>query len=104
MKCEALTLLGLIAMPPAEYDHSYPGQLYVLERPIAEIDEICCGGEPHPTMGRVLACAIPMPDRCIIFLPKVEPGGVSKPQQDRFRRHEIAHCNGWLADHAGGQY
>lgn len=101
--CEALMFVGLIATPPPEYDRPYHGQLYIIERPVAEIDAICCGGSASKR-GRAFACAIPMPGHCVIFLPRVEPGGVSKPQQERFKRHEIGHCNGWPADHAGGRY
>jgi len=47
---------------------------------------------------QALGCAKVNPGRCFIMIPKVS-GKISAKMQSEIRRHEIAHCNGWPADH-----
>lgn len=82
----------MIDLPPAEFDHAYAGSLTVIERAIGDVHAACFGKLGAP---RIFACAFPLAERCVIMLPKVEEFVVSQQQQDRLRRHEIGHCNGW---------
>jgi hypothetical protein len=98
--CGGLGLMLNILVPPAAFDCKFSGALSVIEAPVGEV-HARCGGVPGAPK-RIFACAIPlMMGACLIILPKVEPGGVTKAQQDRLRRHEDGHCWGWGADHAG---
>lgn len=88
-----------INIPPPHYDHPYSGP--VIERVVtAEETERMCGHDKQ-------ACILFKPnfngDSCFIILPVVGIGGTSQRAQDILRRHEIGHCNGWGADHAGAR-
>ncbi len=81
--------------PPAIYDHRYSGQLMVHELSSAEIIKACNKGP------NVLACSLPpiKPDgSCIIFLPRIGPGGVGPRMRALLERWENARCNGWKAE------
>jgi hypothetical protein len=77
--------------PPARYDHPYKG--HVVERvvPAAEVPSLCMptGADPFGA-----ACSLESNGTCYIVLPSDGRAPVST-----FRRHEIAHCNGWPANH-----
>jgi hypothetical protein len=77
--------------PPAQYNHPYNGQVIERVVPEAEVRTICM------SMGAdllVRACSQHSNGTCYIVLPN--DGGAPI---ETFRRHEIAHCNGWPADH-----
>ncbi len=95
--------MAAIALPPLVFDAPYRGKLIIIKIPIEQVHQQCCGGHDDETKPgtRILACSIPLPGQCLVYLPKVEPGGVSQPQQDRLRRHEVGHCNGWQRQHRG---
>jgi hypothetical protein len=63
--------------PPAQYDHPYDGLVGERVIPVAETRVIWVSD-----------------NTCFIILPDDELAPV-----DTYRRHEIAHCNGWPADH-----
>jgi len=78
-------------IPPAIYDHPFPGTLIEWRWTAEQIDWAC---------DRItLACAYTDfggdPLVCIINLPVIGPGGVAARTYAILRRHEIAHCNGW---------
>ena len=79
--------------PPARYDHPYKG--HVVERvvPAAEVPSLCV------PMGADLfgaACSLLQSNgTCYVVLPNDKEG----VPVAHFRRHEIAHCNGWPANH-----
>lgn len=98
----AVGLMLSIAVPPPQFDCAYPGKLTVIEVPVLEVHGRCGGAQG--TARRIFACARPKGMECEIVLPKVEPGGVTRQQQARLRRHEEGHCRGWGADHVGGSY
>ena len=82
--------------PPPCYLHPYLGQVQEIILSAEEVEKRCSNA-PHSD-----ACMYPPMFHngvCIIVLPKVGPGGVGQGTQDALRRHEIAHCNGWPADH-----
>jgi hypothetical protein len=77
--------------PPEQYNHPYDGQVVERVMPEAEVRSVCM------SMGLDLltvACSWQSNGTCYIILPNDEPLPVST-----FRRHEIAHCNGWPANH-----
>lgn len=94
---------GLIYLPPAEFDRPFDGELFVIERDAVDVDRTCREMGNRNALP-ALACAFPLISRCTIVLPRaVDLGWPSKPQQDRLRRHEIGHCNGWGSRHDGAR-
>jgi hypothetical protein len=80
--------------PPAQYDHPYNGQVVERVMPEAEARSVCM------SMGTDLltvACSSHSNGTCYIILPNDGQASVST-----YRRHEIAHCNGWPANHPSG--
>ena len=77
--------------PPEQYNHPYNGQVEERVVPVAEARTLCM------SMGADLlgvACSWQSNGVCHIVLPNDEYAPVAT-----FRRHEIAHCNGWPANH-----
>jgi hypothetical protein len=77
--------------PPARYDHPYAGPVVERVVPEAEVRSLCM------SMGADaigVACSWQSNGTCYIVLPSDGRAPV-----EAFRRHEIAHCNGWPADH-----
>jgi hypothetical protein len=77
--------------PPAQYNHPYNGQVVEHVMPVAEVRTLCI------SMGADVlgvACSWQSDNTCYIVLPNDEQAPVST-----YRRHEIAHCNGWPANH-----
>jgi hypothetical protein len=77
--------------PPAQYNHPYAGPVDERVMPVAEVRTRC---RSVGASGRFVACAWVSNGICHIILPNDEPVPVST-----YRRHEIAHCNGWPASH-----
>ncbi len=77
---------------PAIYSHPYDGPVVVHQLPASEIIKACNKGP------NVLACSLP-PLRpggaCIVFLPRIGPGGVGPRMRALLERWENARCNGW---------
>jgi hypothetical protein len=77
--------------PPAQYNHPYNGQVVERAVPVAEVRTLCI------SMGADLlgvACSWQSNGTCYIVVPNDEYAPVAT-----FRRHEIAHCNGWPPNH-----
>ena len=77
--------------PPEQYNHPYNGQVVERVVPVAEARTLCM------SMGADLlgvACSWQSNGTCNIILPNDEHAPVAT-----FHRHEIAHCNGWPANH-----
>ena len=77
--------------PPGQYNHPYAGRVDERVMPVAEVRALC---RPVGASGRFVACAWVSNGICHIILPNDEPAPVAT-----YRRHEIAHCNGWPASH-----
>jgi hypothetical protein len=77
--------------PPGQYNHPYAGRVVERVMPVAEVRALCTS---VGASGRFVACAWVSDGVCHIVLPNDEPAPVST-----YRRHEIAHCNGWPASH-----
>jgi len=76
--------------PPARYDHPYNGQVDERVMAEAQVRSVCA------SMGADggVACSWQSNGTCHIVIPN---DGVASA--DAFRQHEIAHCNGWPANH-----
>jgi hypothetical protein len=77
--------------PPAQYNHQYAGWVDERVMPVAEVRALCTS---VGASGPFVACAWVSDGVCHIVLPNDERAPVST-----YRRHEIAHCNGWPANH-----
>jgi hypothetical protein len=90
-------------VPPPEYDHPYKGRwLRIIEAPSQEeVRRMCPETKFHPLIG-ALACTHRI-DANICTIVIVSDSELNRVgfSPDVVRRHEIAHCNGWPADHKG---
>ena len=77
--------------PPAQYNRPYNGQVVERIMPVAEVHALC---KSKGASARGVACSWLSSGTCYIVLPNDEQAPVST-----YRRHEIAHCNGWPANH-----
>jgi hypothetical protein len=83
--------------PPAQYDHYYEGDLTIkIVNSLEELHEVCQLDNPQ-----LLACSTRNEWSCIIVLVKDEVMRKRSWTTGMLLRHEIGHCNGWGADHAG---
>jgi hypothetical protein len=80
--------------PPAQYNHPYHGPVDERVMPVAEVRTLCTS---VGASGPFVACAWVSDGVCHIVLPNDERAPVST-----YRRHEIAHCNGWPENHPHG--
>lgn len=83
-------------VPPPQYDH--PPQVPVIEH-VLKFGELARYCDPPPPGLATYGCAHPRKDKCDIFLLEPRFYLAGKAQFDATRRHELAHCNGWPADH-----
>ncbi len=81
----------LLVEPPAPYDHPFHGQVIEQRLSLLDIIQACHG----PAGG----CAWVSNGVCHIALPRNE---TDRRLIALIRQHEIAHCNGWSANHPGG--
>jgi hypothetical protein len=83
--------------PPAEYDHFYDGDLTIkIVNSLEELHAICRIDNP-----KLLACSRSNDRSCVIVMVKDEIMRQRQWTTGMLLRHEIGHCNGWGADHAG---
>jgi hypothetical protein len=87
-----------IIPPPAMYDHAYPGKLTVRQGTMAQVEYYCHTMQGIVSEHRELGCSIPAGRSCFIVIPRIGEQ-VTASIQAQIRRHEIAHCNGWPANH-----
>lgn len=80
----------MILEPPAIYDFPYTGIKSTTILTSQEIIKVCNKGGPN-----VLACSMPGQHSCLVFLPKLGPGGVGHAMYKFLVRWENARCNGW---------
>ena len=75
--------------PPPDYVHPYNGPVIERVLPLAAARRLCGGAH---------ACAWVTGGKCYIVIPR------NGPVRDlaAYRRHELAHCNGWSATHDRG--
>jgi hypothetical protein len=87
-----------IGPPPAIYDHAYRGALTVRQGSLAQVEHYCHTMHGIVSPYHALGCSKVDPHSCFLMIPRVE-GPVTASIQAQIRRHELAHCNGWPADH-----
>ena len=80
--------------PPARYSHPYDGPVDERVMPLAEVRALCAS---VGASGPFVACAWVSDGVCYIVLPNNGRAPVSI-----YRRHEVAHCNGWPENHPRG--
>jgi hypothetical protein len=79
--------------PPTQYVHPYHGQVIERVMPLQEARTLCAHmGAPAD------ACAWQTKNKCFVVIPRNGPVSDLKA----YRRHEIAHCNGWDHSHSKG--
>jgi hypothetical protein len=72
--------------PPAHYNHPYGGQVIERVLSLREARRVCA------RMGLSSdACSWSIKGRCFVVIPRDGP----VPDLQAYRRHEVAHCNGW---------
>ena len=77
--------------PPTQYVHPYHGQVIERVLPLHEARNLCAHmGAPAD------ACAWQSKNKCFVVIPRNGPVSDLKA----YRRHEIAHCNGWDHSHS----
>src|SRR5262249_17495298 len=95
-----------LVVPPPRYDHPYEGKLYMLVVTQQGVRTMC----PDTTfnLGFALGCTKKRPPSfeaplgtCYVYLATDAEVNKAGHPPSIVRRHEIAHCNGWSADHAG---
>lgn len=78
--------------PPTRYVHPYHGQVIERVLPLQEARSLCAHmGAPAD------ACAWQSKNRCFVVIPRNGPVADLRA----YRRHEVAHCNGWSHSHNG---
>jgi hypothetical protein len=77
--------------PPARYNHPYDGPVDERVMSAAEVPALCMSMGTSPFAA---ACSVVGDGTCHIILPNDGQAPIST-----YRRHEIAHCNGWPPDH-----
>jgi hypothetical protein len=92
-----------VGLPPIEYDKPFTGPLTVL-RPQSEAEVIVICGDVSPA-GYRIACAIPdlAGASCVIVIREDAAIRAAGFNPEIVFRHEVGHCHGWGADHAGGR-
>ena len=81
------TCASVPLQPPAQYDHAYPGQVFMMRLPKADIRAECGSTRKEPVRG----CAQVVRGVCVIKI--AMKAKISN--RAMLVRHEIAHCNGW---------
>src|SRR5579864_9752272 len=72
--------------PPAHYNHPYGGQVIERVLSLREARRVCA------RMGLSSdACSWTIKGKCFVVIPRDGPA----PDLQAYRRHEVAHCNGW---------
>jgi len=85
--------ITLVVEPPSQYAHRYHGPVIERVLPLREARRLC------GKMGAWAdACSWKKKGKCYIVIPR------NGPVRDlsAYRRHEMAHCNGW--SHGRGRY
>ena len=88
--------------PPKQYDRPYTGVLVVLRADSQQRVRELCPGTVFGWIG-ALACADVFGGWCRVVLAQDEVITKAGFPPEILLRHEIAHCNGWPADHKGAQ-
>jgi hypothetical protein len=81
--------------PPTRYVHAYHGQVIERVLPLQDARTVCAHmGAPAD------ACSWQSKNKCFVVIPRNGPVSDLKA----YRRHEVAHCNGWDHSHLKGEH
>ena len=82
----------LIDPPAAWFDVKFHGSIEIFLNDQEEIESIC-----SESVGKAerFGCSLVSPTECFIYIAEEIPG----PFRRAITQHELAHCNGWPADH-----
>lgn len=61
----------------------------IIQGSASEVHRVCGKASNYTGPDRILACALPSRDRCIIIWPE------DRPASGWLWHHEMAHCHGW---------
>jgi len=92
-----------LILPPKRYDKPFRGN--VVENTARDKDDLTELCWPNPLAAKALGCSIHFsyspqgPGTCYIYIADEFTLFWWKVSADAVRRHEIAHCLGWPADH-----
>ncbi len=81
--------------PPARFDHEFSGNLTIYRVNRANVQAECSDGGRLAVRKDVAGCAISEGNDCTIYLAMK----TRRAPIEAILRHEIAHCNGWPANH-----
>lgn len=84
----------MIPIPPVVFDHVPNVPVIEWRLPRMSVAAICA-----TTNAVALGCQMWRDGKCVIVLPE----GLGEPQLSALRKHELAHCNGWPANHFGAR-
>jgi hypothetical protein len=102
MTAASATAGELKIVPPPKYDHPYAGNLAIWPvKTQQQVRDACPNAKFN--LGHALACTWRFPggETCrIVMVPDDQIKAAGLPVE-LVKRHEIAHCNGWPADHDG---
>lgn len=95
----ALTIIPLVllilggAIPPARYDHPYPGVVNVTYLPPDKLMQV--GGQVEHPGAILLGCTTAVGPKSVyhVYI------STQAPNPQEVLRHERGHCNGWPGDH-----
>ena len=98
-------LTAFATLPPNEYDRPVSIQVKISTIPYMEVDKVCSWPmrSEEAMGGRIEGCARVYNSVCYIVMPAVDGVFMTKEKHKRLLKHELAHCNGWPADHPGAQ-
>ena len=76
----------MVHEPPSQYNHRYSGQVIERVLPLREARQACARVGLSSD-----ACSWTVKGKCFVVIPRDGP----VPDLQAYRRHEVAHCNGW---------
>jgi len=76
--------------PPPEYVHPYRGELHI--HYAADLHAECLA---FNNPDKIFGCAFVWSKSCDVYILSTEP----PDSQAQIKEHELAHCNGWPAEH-----
>jgi len=95
----------LMFMPPAKYDKPFTGGDLTIFRVATQQDirDICLGFNKQKSLPATACSKTNQTTRCYIFVLTDQALKTIGSNYAIVLRHELAHCNGWPEDHAGGK-
>jgi hypothetical protein len=83
-------MMIFVLAPPPVYDHPFHGHVIEMVMPLAKARTLCGQRGAYAD-----ACSWMAHGKCYVVIPRNGPVKSLKA----YRRHEVAHCNGWPESH-----